>query len=222
MSLRWFSAIAKYSRLDYPLDSPLRDSVDQIGLAAERAAALTRQLLAFSREQALEPQVLDLNLIVADMQKMLLRPIGDTVRLLTTLQLGLSRVRADPGQINQIIMNLAVNSRDAMPKAGSLTLRTRDLELDGLTRKLNRDCGRTVSDTGCGMTREVQARIFEPFFTTKGVGEGTGLGLSAVAKKRSKAASESMLLLVLVLPVPLPGLRCRPLDESSKCHPLEH
>ncbi len=169
-----------------PLDSPGRDSVDQIGRAAERAATLTRQLLAFSRQQVLEPQVLDLNLLVADMEKMLQRLIGENVRLITILQPGLNRVLADAGQIDQIIMNLAVNGRDAMPQGGSLTLQTRDLELDAAHAKAESGLrpGRyvllSVSDTGCGMTPEVQARIFEPFFTTKGVGQGTGLGLSVV------------------------------------------
>jgi two-component system cell cycle sensor histidine kinase/response regulator CckA len=164
-------------------ESPGRDSVDEIGRAAERAAALTRRLLAFSRQQVLEPQVLDLNLLVADMEKMLRRLIGENVRLITILQPGLNRVLADPGQIDQIIMNLAVNGRDAMPKGGRLTLQTRDLEFDARTQSGLRP-GRyvllAVTDTGCGMTSEVQARIFEPFFTTKGVGQGTGLGLAMV------------------------------------------
>src|ERR1700692_4535359 len=166
-----------------PQDSPGRDSVDQIGRAAERAAALTRRLLAFSRQQVLEPQLLDLNLLVADMEKMLQRLIGENVRLITILQPGLNWVLADPGQIDQIIMNLAVNGRDAMPKGGRLTLQTRDLELDAKTQS-GQPPGRyvllAVTDTGCGMTPKVQARIFEPFFTTKGVGQGTGLGLAMV------------------------------------------
>ena len=167
-----------------PPDSPGRDSVDQIGQAAERAAALTRRLLAFSRQQVLEPQLLDLNLLVADMEKMLQRLIGENVRLITILQPGLNRVLADPGQIDQIIMNLTVNGRDAMPKGGRLTLQTRDLELDAKTQSGLRP-GQyvllAVTDTGCGMTPEVQARIFEPFFTTKGMGQGTGLGLAMVS-----------------------------------------
>jgi two-component system, cell cycle sensor histidine kinase and response regulator CckA len=167
-----------------PQESPGRDSVDQIGRAAERAAALTRRLLAFSRQQVLEPQRLDLNLLVADMEKMLQRLIGENVRLITILQPGLNWVLADPGQIDQIIMNLAVNGRDAMPKGGRLTLQTRDLELDAKTQS-GQPPGRyvllAVTDTGCGMTPKVQARIFEPFFTTKGVGQGTGLGLAMVS-----------------------------------------
>jgi two-component system, cell cycle sensor histidine kinase and response regulator CckA len=167
-----------------PANSPGRDSVDEIGRAAQRAAALTRRLLAFSCQRVLEPQVLDLNLLVADMEKMLRRLIGENVRLITILQPGLNRVLADPGQIDQIIMNLAVNGRDAMPKGGRLTLQTRDLELDEKTQMGLRP-GRyvllAVTDTGCGMTPEVHARIFEPFFTTKGVGQGTGLGLAMVS-----------------------------------------
>ena len=169
-----------------PPDSPGRDSVNQIGRAAERAAALTRRLLEFSRQRMLELQVLDLNVLVADTEKMLRRLIEENVRLITILQPGLSRVRADPGQIDQIIMNLAVNARDAMPKGGSLTLQTRNLELGAAYTKAQPGLGSgryvllAVTDTGCGMTPEVQARIFEPFFTTKGVGQGTGLGLAMV------------------------------------------
>jgi two-component system, cell cycle sensor histidine kinase and response regulator CckA len=167
-----------------PAHSPERDSVDEIGRAAERAATLTRRLLAFSCHRVVEPQVLDLNLLVADMEKMLRRLIGENVRLITILQPGLNRVLADPGQIDQIIMNLAVNGRDAMPNGGRLTLQTRDLELDAKTQsglRPRRYVLLAVTDTGCGMTPEVQARIFEPFFTTKGVGQGTGLGLEMVS-----------------------------------------
>ena len=180
-----------------PPDSPGRDSVDQIGRAAERAAALTRQLLAFSRQQVLEPQLLDLNLLVADIEKMLQRLIGENVRLITILQPGLYRVLADSGQIDQIIMNLAVNGRDAMPQGGSLTLQTRDLDLDAAHAKAESGLrpGRyvllSVSDTGCGMTPEVQARIFEPFFTTKGLGQGTGLACRWCLASSSKAGGTS-------------------------------
>jgi two-component system cell cycle sensor histidine kinase/response regulator CckA len=127
-----------------------------------------------------------LNVLVADTEKMLRRLIEENVRLITILQPGLNWVRADPGQIDQIIMNLAVNARDAMPKGGSLTLQTRNLELGAAYTKAQPGLGSgryvllAVTDTGCGMTPEVQARIFEPFFTTKGVGQGTGLGLAMV------------------------------------------
>jgi signal transduction histidine kinase/CheY-like chemotaxis protein len=167
-----------------PAESPGRDSVDQIGRAAERAAALTRRLLAFSRQQVPEPQLLDLNLLVADMEEMLQRLFGENVRLMTILQPDLNRVLADPGQIDQIIMNLAINGRDAMPKGGRLTLQTHNLELDAKTDS-GQQPGRyvllAVTDTGCGMTPEVQAHMFEPFFTTKGVSHGTGLGLAMVS-----------------------------------------
>src|SRR6202023_3464236 len=140
-----------------PANSPGPESVDEIGRAAERAAALTRRLLAFSCQRVLEPQVLDLNLLVADMEKMLRRLIGENVRLITILQPGLNRVLADPGQIDQIIMNLAVNGGDAMPKGGRLTLHTRDLELDAKTQS-GQPPGRyrllAVTDTGCGVTPE--------------------------------------------------------------------
>jgi two-component system cell cycle sensor histidine kinase/response regulator CckA len=169
-----------------PADSPGRNSVNQIGRAAEHAAALTRRLLDFSCQRMPELQVLDLNVLVADTEKMLRRLIEENVRLITILQPGLSRVRADPGQIDQIIMNLAVNARDAMPEGGSLTLQTRNLELGAAYTNAPPGLGSgryvllAVTDTGCGMTPEVQARIFEPFFTTKSVGQGTGLGLAMV------------------------------------------
>jgi two-component system cell cycle sensor histidine kinase/response regulator CckA len=167
-----------------PVD--LRDSLAEIGRAVERAAGLTRQLLAFSRRQVLEPKVLDLNGVVTAAEKMLRRLIGEDVRLITNLEPGLSPVRADPGQLDQVILNLALNARDAMPQGGILQLETRELEVDPLpASRFPPDApsgGRyvvlTVSDTGTGMTPEVQARIFEPFFTTKAEGQGTGLGLS--------------------------------------------
>lgn len=172
--------------LDLPADEPRQESVTQISQAAERAAALTRQLLAFSRQQVLEPTVLDLNRLVAEAEKMLRRLIGEDVQLQTALQPDLSRVRVDPGQMEQVIMNLAVNARDAMPNGGRLTIETREAELQSVYAKahLGARPGHhvllAVSDTGCGISPEIQARIFEPFFTTKPVGQGTGLGLSVV------------------------------------------
>jgi len=165
---------------------PLLRNVEQIRKAADRAASLTRQLLAFSRKQVLQAKVLDLNAIVADMDKMLVRLIGEDVDLVTALNPTLGRIKADPGQIEQVVMNLAVNARDAMPQGGKLTVETDNIYLDQTYTQ--RHAAVTpghyvmlaVSDTGCGMSAEVQSRIFEPFFTTKGVGKGTGLGLSTV------------------------------------------
>jgi PAS domain S-box-containing protein len=164
------------------LEGPLRE----IKKAGERAATLTRQLLAFSRKQMLRPEILDLNRVVSDMHTMLSRLIGEDVLLGTRLALELGRISADPGQIEQVILNLVVNARDAMPRGGRLTLSTDNVWLDAAS--LRPHAGQQpgpyvvleVSDTGCGMAPHVQARIFEPFFTTKGLGEGTGLGLATV------------------------------------------
>lgn len=156
----------------------------QINRAGERAASLTRQLLAFSRKQILQPRVLDLNGIVADMNRMLQRLIGEDIDLVTVLDPNLGRIKADPGQIEQVVMNLVVNARDAMPKGGKLTIETANLELqETVTRRhFSVSPGSyvtlTITDSGIGMNQETQARIFEPFFTTKSQGEGTGLGLS--------------------------------------------
>jgi nitrogen-specific signal transduction histidine kinase/ActR/RegA family two-component response regulator len=158
----------------------------QIKLAAERAASLTRQLLAFSRKQILQPKMLNLNTVVSDMNMMLHRLIGEDLELITILEPQLGQVLADPGQLEQVIMNLAVNARDAMPKGGKLILQTANINLDGSDTPRYPDVGPgpyvllAVSDTGRGMTKEVQAHIFEPFFTTKEVGKGTGLGLATV------------------------------------------
>jgi PAS domain S-box-containing protein len=160
--------------------------VEEIRKAADRAAALTRQLLAFSRKQLLQPKVLDLNAVVTDLEKMLRRLIPEDIQVVMSLQEGLGRVKADPGQIEQVIVNLAVNARDAMPKGGKLILETADVDLgDSYLRthagaRPGPQVMLAVSDTGHGMDRETQARIFEPFFTTKQAGKGTGLGLSTV------------------------------------------
>jgi PAS domain S-box-containing protein len=158
-------------------DDPAAGIVSEIRAASARAADLTRQLLAFSRKQVLRPRPVRLGALVENLRKMLGRLIGEDVRLVTAFDPGLAVVRADPGQLEQVLVNLAVNARDAMPKGGTLAVECRNVA-EGP------DAGRfvrlTVSDTGCGMAEEVKARIFEPFFTTKGPGKGTGLGLATV------------------------------------------
>lgn len=164
----------------------MRSGLEQIKEAGHRAASLTRQLLAFSRRQVLEPKVLDLNETVSNMAKLLRRLIGEDISLVLCPHPALGQVKADPGQVEQIIMNLAVNARDAMPGGGQLTVETMNIELDG-SGVHKSPCLQpgsyvmlAVSDTGCGMDADTQARIFEPFFTTKGPGKGTGLGLATV------------------------------------------
>ena len=171
---------------ELPADHPARIDVEEVLRAGESAAALTRQLLAFSRRQVLEPRVLDLNATVSRLEKMVQRLIGEHIALELVLAQDLGRVRADPGQVEQVLMNLAVNARDAMPQGGTLTVETADVELGGedAPRHLDVPPGRYVrlriQDTGHGMDADTQRRIFEPFFTTKGKGKGTGLGLSTV------------------------------------------
>jgi PAS domain S-box-containing protein len=170
--------------LERPADPDSRRDVDLIQKTAERAADLTRQLLAFSRKQVLQPKVLDLSAVVAGMATMLHRLIGEHIDLVIAPASSVGRVKADPAQVEQVIMNLVVNARDAMPEGGTLSIRTGDIELDD--RFVRGHPGSRpgphglleVSDTGCGMSAEVQAYIFEPFFTTKEQGKGTGLGLS--------------------------------------------
>jgi two-component system, cell cycle sensor histidine kinase and response regulator CckA len=166
--------------------SAVRGQVEQIRKAGERASALTRQLLAFSRQQVLDTKTLNLNAIISDMAQMLRRLIGEDVELQTNLHSELHAIRGDQGQIEQVIMNLAVNARDAMPQGGRLMIETRNatLEEDELQRRAPMTAGDyillTISDTGVGMDAETQAHIFEPFFTTKAQGKGTGLGLATV------------------------------------------
>ena len=163
-----------------------QSSVERIEEAADRAAALTRQMLAFSRQQVLQPRILNLNSVVAEMEKMLKRLIGEDIQMVTNTTANLGSVKVDPSQVEQIIMNLVVNARDAMPEGGQLFIETANVELD--QEYANQHDGATpgryvmlsVTDSGTGMTPETQAHIFEPFFTTKEVGKGTGLGLSTV------------------------------------------
>jgi PAS domain S-box-containing protein len=181
------TAIFGYADLlaeDLPPGSPAQADVKEIRTAATRAAALTRQLLAFSRQQVLQPVVLNVNDVVRDLENMLQRVLGEDVELEAHCAVDLANTRADPGQLEQVIINLAVNARDAMPTGGKLTIETANVELDEHYAQTHRPVvpGRyvmvAVSDTGIGMDAATQARVFEPFFTTKEPGKGTGLGLS--------------------------------------------
>jgi PAS domain S-box-containing protein len=172
--------------LDLQQGDHLRDHIKQIEKASGRAADLIRQLLAFSRRQILQMVVLDLNSLLRNLEKMLRRVLGEDIDLLTTLAEDLGRVRLDPGQMEQVIMNLAVNASDAMPAGGKLTIETANVELDEayagthIAVTPGHYVRLSVSDTGVGMTREVREKLFEPFFTTKEKGKGTGLGLATV------------------------------------------
>jgi two-component system cell cycle sensor histidine kinase/response regulator CckA len=183
------SIILSYSQLlsqDMTASDPRRADLEEIENAGKRAQDLTRQLLAFGRQQILQPRVTDLNDVVAGMERMLRRLIGEDVELVVIAARHLRKVKVDPGQIEQVVMNLAVNSRDAMPRGGKVTIETANVELD--TRYTSEHVGAhpgshvmlAVTDTGTGMDKATQARMFEPFFTTKERGKGTGLGLSTV------------------------------------------
>jgi signal transduction histidine kinase len=184
------TAISGYAELmlmDFDADAaPARESVEQIARAADRAASLTGQLLAFSRKQVLRPQVLDLNEVVGGMATMLARMLGEDVVLSTAFDSELGSTLADPTQIEQVVLNLALNGRDAMPNGGNLMLRTATLELGEEGERPHPDLEPgsyvtlAVRDSGNGIAPELVEKVFEPFFTTKGVGEGTGLGLATV------------------------------------------
>jgi PAS domain S-box-containing protein len=165
---------------------PLARNVEEIRQAAERATSLTRQLLAFSRKQVLQPKVLDLNSVIVNVEKMLVRLVGEDMDLRTLPGVELGQIKADPGQVEQVILNLAVNARDAMPQGGKITIETGNIYLDEAyaRRHITVQPGwyvmLAVSDTGHGMSAETKKKIFEPFFTTKEHGKGTGLGLATV------------------------------------------
>jgi signal transduction histidine kinase/ActR/RegA family two-component response regulator len=205
-------------------DDPSRHDVEQIAEAGERAVAVTGQLLAFSRRQLLQPQPVDLNTVVAETEGMLRRLIGEDVALVTRLQAGVGIVYAEPGQIEQIIVNLVVNARDAMPAGGRIEIATGLLEL-GPGNSLGLSGGAfatlTVSDGGVGMDSETRSRIFEPFFTTKEAGKGTGLGLATVygivAQSGGGIAVESApgegTTFIVYLPVPTPREVASPVPD---------
>jgi two-component system, cell cycle sensor histidine kinase and response regulator CckA len=180
------SGYTELSLLETGENDRLKGNLEEITKATERASALTRQLLAFSRRQVMDLKVIDLNVLLKNLDKMLRRIIGEDIELRTLPAKNLGRVKTDPGQIEQVILNLAVNARDAMPKGGSLLIETTNIELDEeyARHHIGVEPGwyvmLSVTDTGCGMPPEVREHIFEPFFTTKEEGKGTGLGLSTV------------------------------------------
>ena len=183
------TVILSYSDLlleDLPAGSADRDDVTQIRKAAQGASELTRQLLAFSRQQVLQPKVVDLNTAVSGIERLLARVLREDIKLRCALAPDAGTIRVDPGQLEQVLMNLAVNARDAMPQGGLLTIETANVDLDAeylqahAMAKPGRYVMLAVTDTGVGMDAATQARIFEPFFTTKEVGKGTGLGLATV------------------------------------------
>jgi PAS domain S-box-containing protein len=183
------SVVLSYGEMlltDLKHDEPMREAVEEIRKAAKRAADLTRQLLMFSRQQVVEPKVVDLNDVLAGLDKMLRRIVGADVDFASLPGVPLGRVRVDPGSMEQVVMNLVVNARDAMPTGGKLTMETANVELDEAFAadhygvRPGRYVMLAVTDTGIGMDKETLARVFEPFFTTKDKGKGTGLGLSTV------------------------------------------
>jgi two-component system cell cycle sensor histidine kinase/response regulator CckA len=180
------SGNCELSLLELKEGDSLKGNIEEIKAAVDRATSLTRQLLAFSRRQILDTKVLDLNTIIRDLDKMLRRVIGEDIELVTLLSDGLGTVKTDPGWMEQVIINLAVNARDAMLSGGKLIIETTNVELDEsyahshVAMKPGRYVKLCVGDTGIGMSPEVREHLFEPFFTTKEKGKGTGLGLSTV------------------------------------------
>jgi nitrogen-specific signal transduction histidine kinase/ActR/RegA family two-component response regulator len=170
--------IGGYGRMvldQLPASDRARGSMEQVLNAADRAAVLTSQLLAFSRRQVAQPKLIELNHVVSNLEKMLRRVIGEHISLETSLDPALARVKADSGQVEQVLMNLAINARDAMPQGGTLTIETGNAVLRGIAQ-----VRLSVIDTGVGMDAKTRSHLFEPFFTTKGRGKGTGFGLSTV------------------------------------------
>ena len=183
------TAIRGYSELllaNIQDDNSCREDIEEIKKAADRGASLTKQLLAFSRKQAIQPQIVNLNTVITDMDKMLKRLIGENIELRLFLNPDIINIKVDPGQIGQMIVNLAINALDAMPEGGKLIIETNNVKLDEsyisehLTAKPGDYVMLAVSDTGCGMDAETQSHIFEPFFTTKEKDKGTGLGLATI------------------------------------------
>jgi len=182
------TAIFGYSDLlleEFPLDDPRRADVQEIRRSAERAATLTRQLLAFSRKQVMQPRVLNLNDVISNVQSLLRRLVGEDIEVQLDLRKELIPVVADPGQMEQVLMNLAANARDAMPEGGQLKISTSNVQIESVPferpgLKSGHYAALTVHDTGTGMPDHVRTHIFEPFFTTKEQGKGTGLGLATV------------------------------------------
>jgi len=231
------TAISGYSDLllhRLPDYSTLRRDVEEIRKAGDRAAALTRQLLAFSRRQVLQPKVLDLNGMVTRVERMLRRMIGEDIALSTALSPSLSRVMADPGQIEQVIVNLVANARDAMPDGGGITIATADAELSPAYAAVHPEVRPgphvllSVADTGPGMSDEIQAHLFEPFFTTKEKGKGTGLGLATVYGvvqqsgghiRVNSAADRGTTFLIYLPRVEAPEIGSRGADPPHLPHP---
>ena len=187
------SGYAEFLTKSLPEDAPMKADLSEILLETERGAMLTRQLTAISRKQPALPQILDLNQVIDGACKMLTRLIGTNIRLETQLSPGIGKIKADPGQVSQVIMNLVVNARDAMPDGGRIYIETTNAEITerisgkALAPAPGQYVKLTVTDTGCGMSKETLSHLFEPFFTTKEMGKGTGLGLSIISGIVSQA-----------------------------------
>ncbi|MEI9977227.1 MAG: response regulator [Ignavibacteriota bacterium] len=211
-------------------DTTTRTGLEEIRKAGEKAAMLTQQLLAFSRKQVVRPEVLDLNAVVGEMHHMLRRLIGEQIRLNTILESGAAQVKADPGHLHQIVMNLAVNARDAMPEGGQLLIETAHIDVPetGADRDPNLAPGQyvllAVTDTGAGMDEETRTHIFEPFFTTKEVGRGAGLGMSTVYGIVQQCGGsiwvESELGRGTTVKVYLPRLHSETVVRPAEAHPV--